>query len=237
MAIRPIPHRNEAFTVYFTIRDSQGNLVAGATGLDSERSLDGGSFLDCTNEAQNIGQGFYWLDLTAAEMNTSITMVIVKSTEGEPTAIFLYTEQAGDIRVTLSAVTHTGAVIPTVTAATLAAAVHTGATVPTVTDVTNAVTADVTQLSGNAPAATALRYGALGLVTGTIGVGSTSTVFETNLTEVTNDHYNGRVVTLVTGGLAGQSLAITDYDGTNKRLTVSAVTADAPANGDLFVIS
>ena len=88
----PFPIKNQAFRVYFPILDADGDLVTGAGSLDSERSLDGGTFADCTNEATEIATsaGMYFLDLTAAEINTDCTAVIVKSTSGKTTPILLY---------------------------------------------------------------------------------------------------------------------------------------------------
>ena len=75
-----------------------------------------------------------------------------------------------------------------------------------------------------------------GLVVGSVASGATTTNIPTNLTEATNDHYNGRYITFITGFLAGQSSDITDYAGGPKELIVTALT-EAPNIGDLFVIS
>lgn len=99
---RPIPRKNTAFRVTFDILDADGDLVTGATGLDSEVSLDGAAFADCTNEATEIAasSGIYYLDLTAAEMNADTVAIIVKtsSSGAKTTPIVLYPESAGDIR-------------------------------------------------------------------------------------------------------------------------------------------
>lgn len=133
----PIPLKNAAYRVTFPIRDAQGNLVAGATGLDSERSLDGAAFVDCSNEATHIAQGVYYLDLTAAEMNADTTVVIVKSTEGEPTVIVLHPEEAGDIRVNVTqvnGVTEAAADLGRAAATTLPGTVDTAGFTPTQTE-------------------------------------------------------------------------------------------------------
>ena len=87
------PVKNVAFTVFFPVLDADGDLVTGAAGLDSEVSLNGGAFADCTNEAAEIGSsGMYSLLLTAAEMNADAVVVVVKtSTSGaKTTPIVLY---------------------------------------------------------------------------------------------------------------------------------------------------
>jgi hypothetical protein len=97
--------------------------------------------------------------------------------------------------------------------------------------------ANVTKIGGDSTAATNLYRGMSTLVVGTAVTGTLSTTaFTTDLTEATNDHYNGRLVTFVTGVLAGQQAAISDYTGATKLITVAAMT-DAPSNGDIFVIS
>lgn len=91
------PVKNQAYRVTFPILDSDGDLVAGATGLDSEVSKDGGTFTDCSGEASQIAasSGMYYLDLTASEMNADTVAVIVKSTEGKTVPIVIYPQEAG----------------------------------------------------------------------------------------------------------------------------------------------
>ena len=131
---KAIPIKNAAYRVTFPILDADGDLVTGATALDSEVSIDAGTFADCTNEATEIatGSGVYFLDLTAAEMNGDTIAVIVKTTSAgaKTTALVMYTaaRSINDLAtptnitaatgVVLSGVTHTGAVIPTVSVLT-----------------------------------------------------------------------------------------------------------------------
>ena len=77
-----VPTKNAAWRVTFPIFDADGDLVAGAVGLDSERSLDGGAFADLTAEAIEIAanSGMYYLDLNASEMNADTVAIIVKTT-------------------------------------------------------------------------------------------------------------------------------------------------------------
>ena len=92
---KAIPQKNVALRITFPIFDADGDLVTGATGLDSEVSKDGGTFADCTNEATEIAtaSGMYYLDLTSTEMNADTVAIIVKtSTSGaKTTPIVLYT--------------------------------------------------------------------------------------------------------------------------------------------------
>ena len=104
---RPVPQKNVAYRVIFPILDADGDLVTGATGLDSEVSKDCGTFADCTNEATEIAtsSGMYYLDLTSTEMNADSVAIIVKTTSSgaKTTPIVLYPEEAGDIRVNVTA--------------------------------------------------------------------------------------------------------------------------------------
>lgn len=86
----PYPVYGVPFGVTFPILDADGDLVTGATGLDSERSLNGDTFSDCTNEATEIAtnSGTYYLLLTAAEMTADVVTVIVKtSSSGAKTTV------------------------------------------------------------------------------------------------------------------------------------------------------
>ena len=98
-----------------------------------------------------------------------------------------------------------------------------------------ALPANMTQLVGNSTAATLMVFGALGLKNFTVGSGSTTTTVETDLTEATNDHWNGRSIVFISGSLAGQAATISDYNGTTKAITVAALTS-APIAGDIAVI-
>lgn len=64
----------------------------------------------------------------------------------------------------------------------------------------------------------------------------TTTAFETDLAEASDDHYNGAFCVFYSGALAGQSRKISDYDGTSKVLTVATAFTEAPAAGDDFLI-
>jgi len=99
---RPVPIKNTAYRIYLPLRDSAGALVSAATTPDSEVSLDGASFADCTNEVTEIGTtGNYYLDLTAAEMNADAVILQVKSADIITAVMTIYPEEAGDINVTV----------------------------------------------------------------------------------------------------------------------------------------
>lgn len=101
---------------------------------------------------------------------------------------------------------------------------------------TDTLEVDVTAISGDMTAADNLEAGAKAIVPSSVATGSSTTSVVTNLTEATDDHYNGRTITFTSGALDGESASITDYNGTTKTLTVSTMT-EAPSNTDTFVIS
>lgn len=96
--------------------------------------------------------------------------------------------------------------------------------------------ADVGAISTSTTAADKLEASAETIETGAAVAGTLSTTqMTTDLTEATNDHYNGRIIIWTSGALIRQATDITAYDGTSKMLTFTAVT-EAPSAGDTFVI-
>ena len=76
------PIKGAIYRHTFALRDTSGQVVSGATNLDSEYSYASGAFADCTNEAVEIGSsGIYYLELVAAETPYPSVSVIVKSSE------------------------------------------------------------------------------------------------------------------------------------------------------------
>lgn len=91
-------------------------------------------------------------------------------------------------------------------------------------------------ISSAAATALELMYSAA-VTSGTVvDVGATSTDFDTDLTEATNDHYNDSAIVFVDGVLKGQVRPISDYVGASKNIIVDPVFTEAPGNGDAFLI-
>lgn len=82
------------------------------------------------------------------------------------------------------------------------------------------------------------------LTSSTVAAGAVSDVapavtdFDTNLTEASNDHYNGMLMLFTTGNLVGQAHTIYDYVGASKNCIFATKDqwSEAPANADEFVI-
>ena len=99
---KTVPEKNVAYRHYFAIRKNDGTLITSWTGADSERSLDGATFADCTNEATEIGtSGIGYLDLTASEMNTDATVlkVTVTNTDALPYVVTFFPDAIGELAV------------------------------------------------------------------------------------------------------------------------------------------
>lgn len=105
------PKKGAEFLLIIPIFDNDGDVVTGATGLDSEISKDAGAFTDCANEVTELGSsGIYTLTLTATEMNADVVAVIVKTstTDAKTTPTVIYTSSL-QLSVTTSIITGVGA--------------------------------------------------------------------------------------------------------------------------------
>ena len=252
----PVPRKNTAWRVYFAIRNSDGTLITSWAGADSERSLDGGSFSDCTNEATEIGtSGCGYLDLTAGEMNADavIVKITVTNSGALPLVLTVFPEEAGDYRVsdlqkvdlntikTQTVTAAAGVTIPAsiasptnITAATgvvLAATTHTGAVIPT-----------VSTLSGHTPQTgdAFARIGATG--SGLTSLAPAATALSTATWTAT---IAGRIDAAITSrmatytqptGFLAATFPTTVASTTNITAgTITTVTnlTNAPTNGDL----
>ncbi len=69
-------------------------------------------------------------------------------------------------------------------------------------------------------------------------VGPAAADFDTDLTEATDNHYNGMLLMFTEGANIGQAHVINDYAGGAKNVSFSAedIWTDVPANGDDFII-
>ena len=98
----PYPIYGAPFGIAFPYLDADGDLVSAATTPDTEVSLNGDTFADCTNEATEIAtnSGMWYLLLTAAEMTADVVAIISKSaTSGmKTTPIVLYPRKLVTIR-------------------------------------------------------------------------------------------------------------------------------------------
>ena len=102
----PVPRKNTAFRLYFAVRNvTNGALITSWTGADSEVSLDGASFADCTNEATEIGtSGCGYIDLTASEMNADAVVykLTLTNTNAQTLVVTLFPEESGDYRAAVT---------------------------------------------------------------------------------------------------------------------------------------
>lgn len=242
---RPVPQKNVAYRLTFPILDADGDLVTGATGLDSEVSKDGGTFADAGAEATEIAtsSGMYFLDLTSTEMNADTVAVIVKTSSAgaKTTPIVMYPEEAGDIRVNLTQWSgaapnalasgrvdaSVGAMAAdVVTAASIAAGAIDAATFAAgaidAAAIANGAIDAATFAAGAIDAAAVAVSGAdkiLGAVSGTADSGSTTTVVDTERTEADTDYWKGALIVFTSGTLAGQTRLVTAFNAATDTLT------------------
>jgi hypothetical protein len=102
---------------------------------------------------------------------------------------------------------------------------------------------DVEAINANTAAAIRLALSAGQIIPFTVDTATnshtpTNTEFQADdVTEATDDHFNGRVVLFTSGALAGQATSISDYTtaGGIGQFTVVAIT-EAPANNDTGII-
>jgi len=242
----PFPIKNQAYRVTFPILDADGDLVTGAASLDTELSADGGTFADATNEATEIAtsSGMYYLDLTATEMNADTVAIIVKlsTTGAKTTPIVLYPVTLTEAMLGVDVVQISGdsTAADNLEAACDGGTYNVGGGAVVAASVTAEVTANVAKISGDATAADRLEAMLDAMPSGAVvddnDPDPTTLLFETNLSEATNDHYNGAFVVITSGALLGQSRLISDYDGTTKVVTVATAFTEAPAAADTFII-
>ena len=87
----PYPVYGAPYGLVFPLHATDGTVKSGAGSLDSEKSLNGDTFADCTNEATEIGSsGHYYLLLPAAEMTADVVAVQVKSSDAMTRTITLF---------------------------------------------------------------------------------------------------------------------------------------------------
>lgn len=203
----PVPRKNTAYRYYFAIRKpADSTLITTWTGMDSEVSLDGASFNDCTNEATEIGtSGCGYIDLTASEMNAdAVTLKItVTNTGAVPLVFVLYPESAGDYRVsdTQKVDIETIKTNPVVNAGTIT--FPTGATLASTTNITSA--SGISLAADQAVNVT--KWGG-----STTPVTNLTTVFSTDFATVYDSTNKAFLSKLGNFAMGGSSLALTTGD-------------------------
>lgn len=211
------PKRGVAYITYIDLVDQSNPLVFKtnptiASG-DWKISKDGGAYANLATlpVVEPAGSSTVKIALSGIEMDgDNVHLVGADATGAEWASVGIHIHPVSDQN------------------ADLAAAI---ATVDTVVDAVKVVTDALTAASAAKLAASAGTIVTGAAVAGTLSI----TQMTTNLTEATDDHLNGRVLIWTSGALTAQATAITDYDGTSKMLTFTAVT-EAPSADDAFVI-
>lgn len=183
--------------------------------------------------------------LTAANLDTTVSSRMATYTQ--PAGFLAATFPAGTVAnttnitaatgIVLSGVTHTGAVIPTVSAVTglTAATVHADlddiqARLPAAL-VGGRIDASVGAVAANAITAASIAPDAgvelRGVVTGTADSGTTTTVVDAERTEADTDYWRGQMIVFTSGTLLGQARLITAFNAATDTITYSPATTVA----------
>lgn len=220
----PIPVKNQAYRVSFPLLDADGDLVTGATGLDSEISKDGATFGDCTNEATEIAtaSGMYFLDLTATEMNADTVCVIVKTTSSgaKTTPMVLYPNKTGGLSVNVTSWAGTA------TATTNVALKNTLAKTTDVTGFNDLSAAQVNTECDTALVDVGLTTTVTGRIDAAVSTRATSAQVDTSLTTygALKPTVAGRTLDVSTGGEAGLDWANVGAPTTTQNLSATTIS-------------
>jgi len=95
---------------------------------------------------------------------------------------------------------------------------------------------DVYGLEGSTSKAGVFAEAIDGTTESTAAAGSTTSIMQTNLSEITPDHYKGAVVSFTSGNLKGQKAVISAYSS-GGAITFTDVVTDVPQAGDKFIIT
>jgi hypothetical protein len=95
----PYPIYAQPYTIVFPLLDADGDPISPSS-ADTERSLNGDTASDCTNEATEISglTGVCYLDLLAAEMTANVVALETSSTGAKTTINVLYPRKLVTIR-------------------------------------------------------------------------------------------------------------------------------------------
>jgi hypothetical protein len=104
--------------------------------------------------------------------------------------------------------------------------------------VANQVDANAVAVSGVAATADRLEAWMNGFLTGTVeeGGGPTTTVFQTDAGEATDNHFNNSIIVFTGGALLGQARRISDYTAATGTMTVEPALTEAPSAGDTWIV-
>lgn len=178
---------------------------------------------------------------TTADLLDKVGAVDEATAAGDPSAtesVMQYVKQIVNVLVGATGVTtfpSEAAPANNVSLAEVVRAIHADVTGLTFTVAGN-VDSNLQTINGSTEGVAGLGKSAGTIVTGAAEAGTLSTTqMTTDLTEATDEHFNGRICIWTSGVLQNQASDITAYLGSTGRLTYTATT-EAPSAGDTFVI-
>jgi hypothetical protein len=100
------------------------------------------------------------------------------------------------------------------------------------------IDANASAISGSAATADRIEAWMNAFLTGTVeeGGGPTTTVFQTDAAEATDDHFKNSIIVFTGGALLGQARRISNYTGATGTVTVDPALTEAPTAGDTWII-
>ncbi len=248
--------KNESGTLpvlVFPIYDADGDLVTGAASLDTERSIDQGTFTDCTAEAGEIAtaSGMYSFAPTQAELNGDEIAFITKTgTAGAKTAVnVIYTSvrnmddltfpttpgRSIDVEATGEVGINLDNVVGTLDAGNIGTDAITNAKIAD-----NAFAAE--QFATDAIDADALNADVQGAILGALQVvgvadagGSTTTLVDAALTQV-DDFFNGHYILFTSGTNNGRIVRVIDFIAASDEITFAPAVGAAVGAADTYII-
>ena len=95
---------------------------------------------------------------------------------------------------------------------------------------------NVAAIAENLSVTETLQISLLGMKTGAVVTGTSSSIFTTNLADTTNNVYQGRLCLFTSGALIRQVGNIIAYSGATHAITVGGPFTATPSAGDSFII-
>ncbi len=214
----------------------------GEAGGQPQLSKQGAAWSNTAATLTAIGNGWYYVVLTAAELDTPGRLMVryksANTAESLANANVVSFDPFNAASLGLSNLDNT--ISSRATDSGAATAVWAAGT-RTLSAFGFTPNANVAQIDGDTAAATNLKRSAGAILYGTVdstGFTPTTTAFEAAVfTAAASTHYKSRAILFLTGTLAGQVVEITAYakTGANGKVTTSTMTS-APANGDTFIV-
>jgi len=232
-------YNTESTIVFPLVTKDAPDFITGATFASGDGTIvkNEGTPASTANTPTSEGNGWYSLVLTATEMTAARICISIidqtnpKAFEDQAIVVQTYGHASAGIVFDLSTA------IPDVNVNTISNDAVSANSIATaaVTKIQNGLATDsvVTAIKTTTDK---IDESSSTIVSSSAKAGTlTTTSMTTNLTETTDDHYNGRAIIWTSGVLKDQARVITGYVGSSKSITF-ADTTDTVSASDTFII-